>query len=31
MTTIFMDLQGTLGGNPIGGISDFHFYENKIR
>lgn len=30
MKTILMDLQGTLGGNPIGNILDFEFYEGSI-
>lgn len=30
MKTVFMDLQGTLGGNPIGDISDFEFYPRAL-
>ncbi len=30
MAVVFMDLQGTLGGDPIGDISSFYFYDNTI-
>lgn len=27
---VFFDLQGTLGGNPLGDVSDFSFYPNTV-
>lgn len=30
MITVMMDLQGTLGGDPLGDITNFYFYENTI-
>lgn len=31
MRTVLMDLQGTLGGDPIGDITDFEFYPNVLK
>lgn len=30
MKTVLMDLQGTLGGNPLGDITSFEFYPKVL-